>query len=68
MAMLTQKTRAFRDAMFNSTLPWQLIDSAAGRVSVLKSPTSMWHGDGNFYAFEGSGNGTGKSDRKVSAL
>eukprot|EP00118_Oscarella_pearsei_P025243 m.307818 g.307818 ORF g.307818 m.307818 type:complete len:1014 (+) comp42860_c0_seq1:626-3667(+) len=53
LEMLTTKTRAFRDAMFNSTLPWQLIDSAAGRVSVLNSPTSMWHADGNFYAFEG---------------
>ncbi|XP_065838479.1 non-lysosomal glucosylceramidase-like isoform X2 [Oscarella lobularis] len=53
VAALTDKTRAFQDAMFNSTLPWQLIDSAAGRVSVLNSPTCMWHGDGNFYAFEG---------------
>ncbi|XP_031550848.1 uncharacterized protein LOC116288218 [Actinia tenebrosa] len=50
---LTSKTRDFRDSMFDATLPWQLIDSAAGRVSVLKSPTCMWHADGNFYAFEG---------------
>ena len=33
---LTAKTRDFRDAMFNSTLPWQMIDSAAGRVSVIR--------------------------------
>ncbi|XP_065838612.1 non-lysosomal glucosylceramidase-like isoform X2 [Oscarella lobularis] len=57
---LASRTRAFRDAMFNSTLPWQLIDSAAGRVSVLNSPTCMWHGDGNFYAFEGCGGGGGE--------
>jgi len=50
---LRKATYAFRDAMFNSTLPWQLIDSAAGRVSVLNSPSCMWQADGNFYAFEG---------------
>ena len=33
---LRNLTYKFRDAMFNTTLPWQLIDSAAGRVSVLK--------------------------------
>ncbi|XP_057299681.1 uncharacterized protein LOC130630273 [Hydractinia symbiolongicarpus] len=46
-------TYKFRDSMFTSTLPWQLIDSAAGRASVLNSPSCMWHADGNFYAFEG---------------
>ncbi|KXJ22379.1 uncharacterized protein LOC110252569 [Exaiptasia diaphana] len=50
---LTSFTRSFRDSMFEATLPWQLIDSAAGRISVLKSPTCMWNADGNFYAFEG---------------
>ena len=33
---LTRMTRVFRDAMFDSTLPWFLIDSAAARVSVLR--------------------------------
>jgi len=46
-------TFKFRDAMFNSSLPWQVIDSVAGRISVLNSPTCMWHSDGNLYAFEG---------------
>ena len=50
---LSSNTYAFRDAMFNSTLPWQLVDSAAGRVSVIRSPSTMWLGDGNFYCFEG---------------
>ncbi|XP_032237867.2 uncharacterized protein LOC5512611 [Nematostella vectensis] len=50
---LQTKTRAFRDSMFDTSLPWQLVDSAAGRVSVLKSPNCMWHADGNFYGFEG---------------
>jgi len=30
-----------------------MIDSAAGRVSVIRSPTCMWMGDGNLYGFEG---------------
>ena len=36
MSDLTTKTRDFRDAMFDSTVPWQMIDSAAGRVSVIR--------------------------------
>ena len=33
---LTLSTRVFRNAMFDSTLPWQMIDSAAGRLSVVR--------------------------------
>ena len=36
LSELTAKTRDFRDAMFDSTMPWQMIDSAAGRVSVIR--------------------------------
>ncbi|CAH3116002.1 unnamed protein product, partial [Pocillopora meandrina] len=50
---LTLSTRVFRNAMFDSTLPWQIIDSAAGRLSVVRSPTCMWLADGNLYGFEG---------------
>ena len=50
---LSANTYAFRDAMFDSSLPWQLVDSAAGRVSVIRSPSTMWLADGNFYCFEG---------------
>ena len=51
---LSVNTYAFRDAMFDSSLPWQLLDSAAGRVSIIRSPSAMWLADGNFYCFEGS--------------
>jgi len=50
---LSTSTYAFRDAMFETSLPWQLVDSAAGRVSVIRSPSTMWLADGNFYCFEG---------------
>ncbi|XP_028403641.1 uncharacterized protein LOC114526285 [Dendronephthya gigantea] len=49
----TTMTRQFRDAMFESSLPWQLIDSAAGRVSVPRTPTFMWLEDSYLYCFEG---------------
>lgn len=56
---LLASTRLFRDSVYNSTLPWQVLDSAAPRASVLRSPTCMWNGDGNFYAFEGCGSNSG---------
>lgn len=46
-------TVRFRDAMFNTTMHWQYVDSAANRISVLNSPTCFWSEDGNMYAFEG---------------
>eukprot|EP00794_Sanderia_malayensis_P007677 gene7677-8513_t len=50
---LYASTIKFRDAMFNTTIAWQFVDSAANRVSVLNSPTCFWSEDGNMYAFEG---------------
>ncbi|XP_065909541.1 non-lysosomal glucosylceramidase-like [Dysidea avara] len=56
---LSTSTYGFRDAMFETSLPWQLVDSAAGRVSVIRSPSTMWLADGNFYCFEGCSAQTG---------
>ena len=42
-----------------ATAPPCLIDSAAGRVSVLRSPSTFYGGDGRFYAFEGCSSDTG---------
>ena len=39
ITQLTNITRTYRDIMFRSTVPPQLLDSAAGRVAVLRSPT-----------------------------
>ncbi len=33
---LSRMTRVFRDGMFDSIVPWHMIDSAAARVSVLR--------------------------------
>ncbi|CAB4007959.1 Non-lysosomal glucosylceramidase [Paramuricea clavata] len=53
LGKLTKVSRQFRDAMYDSTLPWHLIDSAAARVSVLKSPSFFWCEDTNLFCFEG---------------
>lgn len=52
-ASLIANTRLFRDTVYNSSLPWQVLDSAAPRAVVLRTPTCMVHNDGQFYAFEG---------------
>ncbi|XP_046842909.1 uncharacterized protein LOC124436960 [Xenia sp. Carnegie-2017] len=53
LGRLTTLTRTFRDCMYDSTLPWHMVDSAAGRLSVIRSPSFMWCEDGNLYCFEG---------------
>lgn len=47
------KTRAFRDALFSSTLPPEVIDAVSANISILKSPTVLRLEDGTFYGFEG---------------
>lgn len=46
-------TFAYRDAMFNTSLPQYFIDAVAANVSILRSPTCFWIKDGTFYGFEG---------------
>eukprot|EP00056_Hartaetosiga_gracilis_P003823 m.67759 g.67759 ORF g.67759 m.67759 type:complete len:704 (+) comp11593_c1_seq1:153-2264(+) len=46
-------TRLFSDSMFTSTLPYQIVQSAAGVVAIPRSPSCMWLGDNTFYNFEG---------------
>jgi len=56
---LQTKTIKFRDSMFDTTLAWQIVDSAANRVALLNSATCLWPEDGYFYAFEGCSKGSG---------
>ena len=35
-------TRAYRDALYGSTMPWQFIETAGGRVACARSPTMWW--------------------------
>ncbi len=50
---LYDKTKAFQDALFSSSLPPAALDALSANLSVLKSPTVMRLEDGTFYGFEG---------------
>jgi len=50
---LRDRTLAFRDALYASTVPPAVLDAAAAALSVLKSPTVLRLEDGTFYGFEG---------------
>lgn len=52
---LVDTTAAYVETMYGSTLPWQLVDSAAGRAAVLRSPTMWWTADGTVMGCEGNG-------------
>jgi len=50
---LVEQTRLYRDRFFGSTLPWQLLESVAGPISTIRTPTCLWNEDGRFHGFEG---------------
>ncbi len=50
---LHDRTVAFRDALYASSVPVPVLDAAAATLSVLKSPTVLRLEDGTFYGFEG---------------
>lgn len=51
---LEGQTRLFTDALFDSTLPSCVIETAAANLSVLKSTTCFRIENGHFFGFEGS--------------
>lgn len=46
-------SRDFHRAMFDSTLPWYVIDAVTATATVVRSPTCIWLEDGRFLAWEG---------------
>ena len=50
---LYERTRKFKDALYNTTLPAEMTEAAAANLSVLKSPTVFRLEDGSFYGWEG---------------
>jgi uncharacterized protein (DUF608 family) len=50
---LTDTTRAFRDAFYDSTLPAALLDAAGSQISTIRTPTCLWIENGEFHGFEG---------------
>jgi uncharacterized protein (DUF608 family) len=52
---LTEKTRRYHDALYDSNLPHWLIDRVSSQVAVLRARTCFWTRDGYFGGFEGCG-------------
>lgn len=50
---LTAGTRAYHDALYDSTLPHWLLDRIGSQVAILRSPTCFWTRDGYFGGWEG---------------
>jgi uncharacterized protein (DUF608 family) len=50
---LQSRTRAFKDALFSSTLPDAALDAVASNLAILKSPTVLRQANGNVWAWEG---------------
>ncbi len=50
---LHDETRTFRDVLFRSSLPFEVIDAVSANISILKTPTVLRLEDGTFYGFEG---------------
>ncbi len=50
---LRTRTQAFRDALFSSTLPREVIDAVSSNLAILKAPTILRQQNGNLWAWEG---------------
>jgi non-lysosomal glucosylceramidase len=50
---LTELTRRFQGAFYDSTLPEALLDAAGSQISTLRTPTCLWLENGEFHGFEG---------------
>lgn len=59
---LLDKTNAFREALYHSTLPTAALDAAGSNLAVLKSSTCLRLENGDFWAFEGVNATTGSCE------
>ncbi len=50
---LRQRTFAFRDALFASTVPAPLLDAVSANLAILKSPTILRQQNGDLWGWEG---------------
>ncbi|HEY8928997.1 MAG TPA: GH116 family glycosyl hydrolase [Mucilaginibacter sp.] len=56
---LKHKSTLFKDALFASTLPPEVMEAIGSNLSILKSPTTMRQFDGRAWNWEGSGDSWG---------
>lgn len=60
---LSTETRLYRDTVYDSTLPYWLIDTFTSQSSTIRTPTVLWNEDGLLHGFEGCcGASTGHCD------
>lgn len=52
-------TRAFHGALFQSTLPDEVVDAVSSQMSIIRSTTCLRTEDGRFHAFEGCNDNSG---------
>jgi len=52
---LYKDTHRFRDAFYDSSLPYWFLDRISANISTLTSQVCMWIADGSFHGFEGAG-------------
>lgn len=50
---LRDRTRAFHDALFKSTVPSYVLDAVSANLAILKSPTLLLQDSGNAWGWEG---------------
>ena len=56
---LTAGTRAFRDALFASTLPEPVLDAVSSQMSIIRTATCLRTEDGRLHGFEGCDDNAG---------
>ena len=56
---LEKETAAFRDALYNSTLPAVALDAAGANMSIMRTQTCLWLDDDRFFGFEGMSDSSG---------
>lgn len=56
---LERDTRLFHDALFESTVPPEVLDAVSSQSSIIRTNTCFRTRSGNFYAFEGVGDDHG---------
>ena len=56
---LRQRSAAFRDAFYDTTLPPEVIEAIAANLTIMKSPTVLRQTDGRLWGFEGCSDNAG---------
>jgi non-lysosomal glucosylceramidase len=58
---LCSETRAYRDALYKTSLPYYVLDAVSSQISTVRSPSCFWTEDGRLHGFEGChGESTGE--------